>query len=613
MKIIFLVVVCFFFQRSSGQNAPSLPQTISKLILENCAICSLNPKDSTHIFLQSDDYSTAEIDYHICHVYFSANQTDSTYKYVLQTITDLQNTKIDVKNSIVLYMKAKVLFRKHLFINSLQEYLKLINNPVVNLDIKINICPNIGEIYLAQKDYVNALFYLKECINKYPVKRIYTLKNIYSNIAICYLHINNNAEANSYFKKSIAISEKLKDTAGIASCYINIGTQYYSLFQDDSAMRYFKKGLQLSLLTNDKQLKQEGLYNMAIITENKKQYSAALNFRKKYEVVHDSIYSQDNIWGLAQLELKLAVQAQEQKVLLMKQVNKLQVLELSKQKVQRNIFFSLAIIFMFFTAYAYYVYNQKNKQNKIIFIQRQQLDTLNTTKNQLFSIVAHDLRSPVQTVKNVLIRLQTALSVKDIPKAQLALTEIAEISNSTFKLLNNLLYWALSQTDQLHFANDKLQIKRIIEQVCYDYISIAAQKNISLQNQVSETVFCLGDINTIKIIFRNLIDNAIKYSNNHSEIVITATVSNDECKVTIRDSGCGINDSIVQALNNNNNKRIDHTKTQSQSTGIGLWLAKTMAEKNGGDLKIYNELNGTSISVSLSKYKHHEQTESTYS
>jgi len=232
---------------------------------------------------------------------------------------------------------------------------------------------------------------------------------------------------------------------------------------------------------------------------------------------------------------------------------------------------------------------------------------------QLFSIVAHDLRSPLQTLKITLIKLRTALSGRDISQAELVSDDIENILNRTFSLLNNLLYWASTQTGQLHFSRDKLDMKRLIEQVLYDYEPVAAAKNITIENGVTDHLYCSGDMSTVKIILRNLVDNAIKFSAPSSEVVISGSRKNGECIVSVADSGKGIDSAIVKALAKKSMVRLSTGLSGTESAGIGLWLVKTMAEQNGGNLKIEQKRQGTKMSIHLPQYyRNHEQAENTY-
>ncbi len=100
----------------------------------------------------------------------------------------------------------------------------------------------------------------------------------------------------------------------MATALINMANQYYASYKDQKAIDYFTKGLQLALLTYYSELKQTAYLNMAVVTENKKDYRHALLYRKNYEVWRDSFYKRDNIWNFAQEEKKLAAKDSERRV-----------------------------------------------------------------------------------------------------------------------------------------------------------------------------------------------------------------------------------------------------------------------------------------------------------
>lgn len=600
----FLFITGAFFLSYSQQ--PYISKGIRDAISGNCIICNSNAKDSGRFVRRSDSFNKAQTAYHNCHLFFFTNQSDSAYKYSLLTVSAFKNKTDSDRIVLAKYIKARILARKQLYNEALKEYLNLSNLDKVNKEVKSDIYAVIGAIYIIQKDYNQSIEYLSYCLNKYTTQDSFALKNIYSNIALCHLAKQSIKEAEFFFQKSISISEQLKDTVGLAKSYTNIANQYYNNYQDALAIEYFKKALSLALLTNDYRLKQDAYLNMAVVSENKKDYKSSLAFRKAYEENHDSIYGRDNIWGIAAIKNKLDSQESAHKVEIAQQTNKLQALRLDEQRQQLYIALLASAAFLSFFFFAFYAYRQKNKQNIVINAQREELDALNHTKDQLFSIVAHDLRSPVQTMKVTLNKLRTALSHNNIGQAEQVSGEIETISNSTYALLNNLLYWALSQTGQLHFVKDKLHVTRLVEQVLYDYVPVAAAKNIVLENCVPESLYCSGDMNTVKIIIRNLVDNAIKFSEPFTPVAISGSEKNGECIISVTDGGKGVDDTIIQALANKNTKRVENSRQPSQSTGIGLWLAKTMAERNGGSLQIERRTKGTKMNIRLPKYESDE-------
>ena len=596
-----------------------LPQKVHDVIRSLCAVCKANQYYASRKIAALKGFTSAEVAYHNAVYSLGASELDDSYQYFVQEIS-LGTAQGDTLYYTARFLQAKILFVKGLFSKALDMYLPLLRQKWISELIKENICTNIAEIYLEQNKFSESLQYFSLWKKNYePLSNPNSIKSVFCNIGLCYLHTGQFKVASVYFGQSIAIAEQQKDTSGLAVLYENIANQYYNQYLDAVALRYFTKSLRYARLANNIEVQKNVYGSLAAIAESQKQFAKALQYQKQYKLLNDSIYNRDNIYNLGQQEKKLAAQESDRKMkiarqqnALVRQRNQLQTLALIKKNLQLTVSVILGVSFLSFFLFALYAYLQKNRQNKIISAQREQLDSLNRTKDQLFSIVAHDLRSPVQTLKLTQTRLRTALMENDVSKAEQISGEIENLSNSTYSLLNNLLYWTLSQTGQLCLANDQLNVKRIVEMVYHDYLSVAAAKDITLKNAVPEHLYCSGDLNTIKVIFRNLLDNAIKFSESCSVVVVSAAVEGKECIISVSDKGEGIDESVIEALFNSSNRRVNGSHTGSQSTGIGLWLAKAMAERNGGSMHIQRETKGTTISIRLPQYRNHGQVKDTH-
>jgi signal transduction histidine kinase len=166
--------------------------------------------------------------------------------------------------------------------------------------------------------------------------------------------------------------------------------------------------------------------------------------------------------------------------------------------------------------------------------------------------------------------------------------------------LNNLLYWSLSQTGQLNFRRQRISLRDLIVQVCYDFVPIAAAKSIRLSYSAENDCSCIGDLNSVKIILRNLVDNAIKYTGPSGSVDVNVIRGRTECYVTVHDNGTGMSNSVVNAVMNSQGERIQPAEDKRETAGLGLSLAKNMTEKNGGVLTISSKEGvGTSVTFSL--------------
>ena len=164
---------------------------------------------------------------------------------------------------------------------------------------------------------------------------------------------------------------------------MSLANLYYEQYKDTEAIYFFKKSYDLSKDTKDFDLKQQASKNMAVVEENRGNFKQALAYRKESEQWKDSLNNQNKIWAVADFEKKYAVAQKQKQISVLKVENEL-------KNTQRNTMFFSTIGLLLLLTGGVYVYGQKVKNAKIILSQKEKLDELNATKDQLFSIVSHD-------------------------------------------------------------------------------------------------------------------------------------------------------------------------------------------------------------------------------
>ena len=378
--------------------------------------------------------------------------------------------------------------------------------------------------------------------------------------------------------------------------YTNIANLYYLQYKDQQATPYFKKAYILSKKVNNFQSKKNAAQNMAVVEENKGNYKQALIYRKEFEQWKDSLNNQNKIWAVADFEKKFAV-AQKQK--------QIEVLEVENQlkNSQRNwLFFSAICLLLLLTAGVYF-YAQKVKNAKIILLQKNKLDELNASKDQLFSIVSHDLRSSVNALKTSNGKLSATLETKNYDELNQLIVQNSGIANSTYSLLDNLLHWAMLQTKQLYFHKESVHLFSIVQQIEYNYKPLLLEKSIAFENRVSKNIFIFVDLDSLKIVLRNLLDNAIKFSNENGKISFYTLENNPEfCQLILEDTGLGMDEKTIKEILKDDELLAKKGETKTIGTGLGMQLCKQMIQKNGGTIRIESERHkGTKIILTFPK------------
>jgi ligand-binding sensor domain-containing protein/signal transduction histidine kinase len=280
-----------------------------------------------------------------------------------------------------------------------------------------------------------------------------------------------------------------------------------------------------------------------------------------------------------------------------------------------NAFYFILFIVIALLGFLAYSYLIKWNTNKILAVKNEELEQanqrlldsekslkeLNNTKDKFFSIIAHDLRNPF----NPLLALTELLEndYKEL-KEEERISFIREIhlgAKKLYDLLENLLNWALSQTKQIKFHQEELNLFEVVKSNVELLEINAVNKGISIINNIRNEAIVLADENMLNSILRNLINNAIKFSHANSRIEINIYDENQYFIVEVKDSGHGIAIENQMAVFNGFLKS-EKNKTKGKGTGLGLILCKEFVEKNKGEIWVKSdEGKGASFFFTLQK------------
>ena len=239
---------------------------------------------------------------------------------------------------------------------------------------------------------------------------------------------------------------------------------------------------------------------------------------------------------------------------------------------------------------------QIQKQRDELEKQRQELEELNATKDKFFTIIAHDLKNPFNTVIGLSELLMERYDTYEVEKIKEFINQIFIFSNNAYNLLENLLQWAKSQTDKLKVIPEKVDLFEITNENINLYKTKAHNKGIELISEIGSGLYAYIDKNMISTVIRNLVSNSIKYTRKGGKIVLTAHHHNKLIKFSVKDTGVGIPEENIDKL-----FRIDiNISTQGTEdetgTGLGLIICKEFVEKNGGKIHASSNINnGTNI------------------
>jgi len=236
-----------------------------------------------------------------------------------------------------------------------------------------------------------------------------------------------------------------------------------------------------------------------------------------------------------------------------------------------------------------------------------ELATANATKDKFFSIIAHDLKNSFNGLlgySNIL--LSDFDSFNDTDKISM-ISAIKQVSESTYKLLQNLLDWARVQTGVIPFNPENLQLNALLRDEYYMQRKLAEQKGIQLDISMQENVQVTADHNMVSTVVRNLISNAVKFTKSEGKVLLSLKKEENWAEISVKDSGIGISkENLAKLFQVNENFKTFGTNNE-EGTGLGLILCKEFILKNSGEIQVISQVGvGTEILVRLPLFLENE-------
>ncbi len=479
-------------------------------------------------------------------------------KFITKNLLNLGISYINLKNYNEAYKKFS-------------ESLKISRKNVQIDDFHMSL-NKLGQVHFFKNNLDSALYYYKKVINDSDKPNLWEISFAVSGIAETYLEKGNYPKAIEYGLKGYQSAVKVQAKWDIARA-------------SEIVSRIYRK-------QND--------------------FKNAYRYLEIHKIYNDSLYADSKIKHINILQLE-AKEAENQKLSAKA--------EIAQQKLNNTrifvgfIFFLLVSLLIFIYQYSKYT-NQKEKlykqieaknkeiesQQSMIISQNLALEELNQTKNKLFSVLSHDLKSPI----NSLLQVIELNKDEDLTKEEQAVIyeHLHKQVEGTSVMLNNILSWASSQIDGAKVKFEKVELNQIIDETINSFYRDTFKKKISFIHDKKEIYFVNADIGQTRIIMQNILANALKYAPLNSKIEIFYSEEDKYQNVHIRDFGDGINQNKIQEIISFD-KRLSSEKGTSmeEGTGLGLLLVKQFLLNNKGKLDIKStEGKMTEFVISFLKY-----------
>ncbi len=485
----------------------------------------------------------------------------------------------------------------------------------------VHALEGIGVSYNKLEKFDTALHYYQTALDKANSLSEARQAQMKALIGFAHLGKNDYAQAQKYFEESLKVQrdkslpvQLFNNLDGLAQLHIKIKNY-------PKAIQYAEEGLSIAQKYQHLFFVQEFSKHLSIAHKAQNSFEKALEYHELFQQTTDSLFSVEKSKAIANLEAKVEIENKEKEIKILNQKQKF----LKKEKeLQQYILYVVLAGLASVLVFAYFTFRSRQKErktnklvskqkgeiqqineelifsNKTLNQQSQELKTLNDAKDKIFAIIGHDLRSPVNSLYGLLSLL------KDNTISQ---EQFLQLSNSLqigvaglYFTLNNLLQWAYNQMRGLSTDPTKFDVSKVEDAVGELFVEVAKSKSITLKNLIPEDTLVFADKDQITLVFRNIINNALKFTPKNGEITISSQEEADFYQMKVQDNGLGISPETLEKLFQDAPMSSKRGTNNETGTGLGLMLCKDFIQKNGGQIWAESEeQKGSSFYFTLPK------------
>lgn len=492
---------------------------------------------------------------------------------------------------------------------------------------------NMGSIHTALKDYEAAKdLHRKALVIKKNFHDQIGQGLVYTNLAQIEFYQHNLDSAQKNYLLALKINRKSGSKKSITFDLNGLGELYrikanltenkkLSKVWLDSAAFYLLKSLDISKKLNILPAQVNSYRLLSHVYEDKNDYQRALVYQKTFVLKKDSLYNNAKMKEIESLEAKFQSDGKNLQISNLENAQKLADTQIRQQRLIIIISFISLITIILFVFFITLLYRQKvsnNKklanQNEEILLQNnkiekylKELETSKKTQEQLYSVIAHDLKSPF----NAMIGISDLLIENWVEMPEEEQLKMVKLMNKTatnsYGLLLNLLEWSLFQSGNLEIKPTIFSFNSVLDNTLILFTAQLELKNIRLEKQIEHDWKVFADQLLVPTILRNLVSNAIKFTPDGGNIKVVIQKEKDMLLCSVQDTGIGIDSNHLASIFKTASNKSTKGTAGETGTGLGLKICQEFVVKSGGKIVVSSKLGeGSSFSFTLPLSKTNE-------
>ncbi|MGL1887350.1 MAG: ATP-binding protein [Reichenbachiella sp.] len=449
---------------------------------------------------------------------------------------------------------------------------------------------NTGDQYLNHNQYDSALIYLEEALLIFEVLESQSgIAYALGNLGMAQSKLNLFVDAKQNLTHSIKILKNLQDFYPIVTYQLSLAELFIQKNQLEKAKSNTLQALNISKELGLKEQTRDAYLLLSKIYEEQDSVNLAYTNLKNYNDLMNLLNSDGIIQNIANKRTDFEV-GKRQKIVNF--LNEQSSTNMAYIIVMGLMLFMLCII----SIILYKTFREKVKsldksrvQEQAISEQKESLDQMNKLKDQFFSVISHDLRTPLGNLTNIADLIDYHLkdqSYKELPEIN---NLLRETNYDVSFLLENLLNWAVTQQNNIPIRFERTSTKTICNPSLKVLRWAAARKNIEMTKDLNEDIWMNVDEDTLATAIRNLISNAIKFTPKNGKVDVHAFQRNGEAIISIKDNGIGIPPDKMETLFTFTGERKRWGTAGEKGVGLGLNLVKEFVDKNKGRIEVISK------------------------
>jgi len=477
-------------------------------------------------------------------------------------------------------------------------------------ELYASILNNIGDVYFHQQEYEQAITNYSRSYNLFKSKNSDLQVIPIHNLGRTYAVRGEYSLALKQLFQAYEMDSALGEIEGMALDNLEIGKVYFAQGLIDSAVVH----LQLALFQGNRiqswEVLDPSLEKLGELFYALGEYEIAVRYQTRHRELTDSLYQLQELSAVQALKAEYEQGVMARELLRLEQTHELEEMRLDETNLQALSFVITFVLVLVVLGVMLWQYRSKANDSQLLNASNDKLEEsnvaleeinqrlkkseaslqeVNVTKDKFFSIISHDLKSPLNSLMGLLnILLKYGDSISQEERKELTQKVDGSVKALT-NLLDNLLKWSLSQTNTIDYLPRILDLKAEVERTVQLTMLNADQKSIQVAVEIPLGTMIYADQDMVNFILRNLITNAIKFTYTGGSIQIRAESNEEHILLMVEDNGMGISEDNLKKL-----FRIDTTVstkgTQNETgTGLGLLLIKEFVEKNQGTIRVKSE------------------------